>query len=77
MNYQQSLYGFFDLLGDAGGLFDIIILLSAFLIKPYNEALFNYNIMNKIYDIGEPCLSFFQFWKKLSFSSYGSASSSE
>ena len=40
MKHQKSIYGWFDLLGDMGGLLDIIMIAFSLLVGPFNEKCF-------------------------------------
>lgn len=68
--HQKSFYTVFDLLGDMGGLLDIAILLFAFFLEPYNQAIFHYNTFNRIYQVKKPFNSFFDFWRDRTFSCF-------
>ena len=49
ISHQKSIYGFLDLIGDMGGLLDILTLFFAIFLRPYNTAIFNFTSIDKLY----------------------------
>ena len=59
--HEKSMYGVFDLLADVGGLGDIFFVAFAFILSRYNNSLFLFNSINKLYQIKNPVTSFAKF----------------
>ena len=49
ISQEKSLYTFFDLLSDVGGLLNLIITLFAMFMQPYNHSLFLYNSLAQLF----------------------------
>ena len=61
MNHQRSLYGILDLLGDMGGLIDIIIIVLQIFFTRYNRALYLFNAFQDLYKMNITLDSFPNF----------------
>ena len=47
--HKRTVYGFLDLLGDIGGIADLLILMFGIFIFPYSEHSFNISAVKKLY----------------------------
>lgn len=61
INHDVSLYSILDLLADAGGLIDIVILIFSVFIKKYNYSLFILDCMQELFKTDKTFKSFSAF----------------
>ena len=62
VTHERSLFTIFDLLGSVGGLLDLLILVFAFFLEPYNYTLFLYNSIGKVFENKKTRFRFANFW---------------
>ena len=47
--HELSLYSIYDLLGDVGGLLDLLLIAFAVFVGPYNQQLLNFNVIKGLF----------------------------
>ena len=47
--HELSLYSIYDLLGDVGGLLDLLLIAFAVFAGPYNQQLLNFNVIKGLF----------------------------
>ena len=71
------MYGYFDLLGDVGGLLDIFIIILAIFFDRYNSSTFLFNTIYKLYEVQKPIQGFAKFFCLHNFSCFRKSENSE
>ena len=51
VSQEKSLYTFFDLLSDVGGLMNMLVTVFSIILGPYNHSLFLFNTITKLFEI--------------------------
>ena len=50
-NYERKIYGLFDMFGELGGIMEVLVLLSSFILVPYNSILAQISNMKNLFKI--------------------------
>jgi hypothetical protein len=52
--FKREVYSFLDMIGDIGGLFDGLLIISAFLLSTYNESMFELSLVKNLFKFQQP-----------------------
>ena len=47
--FKREVYSFLDMIGDIGGLFDGLLIITAFLLSTYNESMFELSLAKNLF----------------------------
>ena len=53
-SYERKVFGFLEVTGNIGGLFEIMEIFGGFLVGLFSQKMFLYSILSKLYHIEEP-----------------------
>ena len=54
ISFERSVFGFLELTGNIGGVFEILSIIGGFLIGGFSGKMFLYSILSKLYQVQEP-----------------------
>jgi len=49
IEYEREVYGVLSIIGDLGGVFDLIVLVFSYFFCPWSTLTFNFKAFNKLY----------------------------